>query len=190
MSDEQWLPVPGFEALYEVSDAGRVRSVTRMIDTCGRDKKTWVKRLYIGRVLGLCRTHQYDRVSLKSKHYLVHRFVALAFIPNPNNYPHVNHIDGNKKNNAASNLEWCTHEMNMKHANENNLMNPKYPVHAHLDGYGFWFPSLQSTRRYGCNPSLVHSAINGRQKSHRGFSWEYALPADSEYQKLKEKQDE
>lgn len=174
--NEQWLPVPGFEGFYEVSNTGRVRSITRMVDTCGRDKKTWVKKLYQGRILGLCTGQEYDRVSFKSKHYFVHRFVAMAFIPNPNNYPHVNHIDGNKKNNTVENLEWCTHAMNMKHANENGLVNTKYPVHAFKDGFGFWFPSLQSTKRHGCNPSLVHNVITGRQKTHREFYWEYVSP--------------
>lgn len=59
----------------------------------------------------------------KSKrNYLVHRLVAQAFIPNPDNLPYVNHIDGNKLNNNANNLEWVTQSQNIQHAHDNNLI--------------------------------------------------------------------
>lgn len=64
----------------------------------------------------------YKRVQLSNgKRYLVHRLVAEAFIPNPYNFPQVNHIDGNKQNNCVDNLEWCTQSYNMRHALNNGL---------------------------------------------------------------------
>lgn len=69
----------------------------------------------------------YKQVTLaidkKPKRFRVHRLVALLFIPNPNNYPCVNHIDGNKMNNCVSNLEWCTYAENNYHARINGLNN-------------------------------------------------------------------
>jgi len=65
----------------------------------------------------------YPSVSINRKTYRVHRLVAGTWLPNPENKPCVNHIDGNKKNNKVSNLEWCTHKENMKHAIETGLTN-------------------------------------------------------------------
>lgn len=70
-------------------------------------------------------SHGYMMVTINSKSKLVHRLVATAFIPNPNNYPQVNHIDGDKTNNRctddASNLEWCTAEYNTQHSIDHGL---------------------------------------------------------------------
>ncbi len=69
------------------------------------------------------KTKGYIFVSLGSKSVLLHRIIAKAFIPNPDNLPEVNHIDGNKANNAVSNLEWCTAKQNSQHALINGLRN-------------------------------------------------------------------
>lgn len=104
---EKWVPVSGFEGLYEISDLGRMRSY---------------KVSPSGKILSLTnKTGDYIRVVLQGigkerKSIGLHRLVAMHFIPNPNGLPEVNHIDGNRQNNAASNLEWCTRPYNAAHA--------------------------------------------------------------------------
>src|SRR2546421_705998 len=109
---ESWkaISTPGFEHLYEVSDAGRVRRSAPGRNTYagkilkgGEDKDGY-------RQVKLCDGKAHSRV------VRVNRLVALAFIPNPENKPEVNHCDGNKQNNATSNLEWCTTYDNNAHA--------------------------------------------------------------------------
>ena len=112
---EIWKSVKGYEGMYEVSNLGRMRSVTRVVER-GHNIPLSVK----GRILKFSKVQGYSRISLSqgfnSKQYKVHRLVAQAFIPNPDNKPFINHIDGVRDNNCVTNLEWCTQSENLKHA--------------------------------------------------------------------------
>ena len=119
--DEIWKPIEGYEDLYQVSSYGRVKSNDRT-EIC----KNGLVRFREGKIL---KPHQnyngYLWVSLckndKRKKNKIHRLVAQAFIPNINNKPQVNHIDGNKHNNNLKNLEWVTSKENMEHAIKKGL---------------------------------------------------------------------
>lgn len=106
--NEEWRPVVGYEGLYEVSNTGRVRSVDRYVKTCYGSY-----RLHKGKVLSPgIRPDGYLVVSLQYRMFRVHRLVAQAFLPNPDNLPQVNHRDENPGNNNVDNLEWCTAKYN------------------------------------------------------------------------------
>lgn len=111
---EIWKPIEGYDGIYEVSNKGRVRSYYN--NKHGMRKKPRI----IKGLSGL-----YETVALrkngKNNTQNVHRLVAQAFIPNPNNLKEVNHIDGNKKNNIVTNLEWVSHKSNMVHASIHHL---------------------------------------------------------------------
>lgn len=122
--EEEWKPVPGYIGYYEVSNIGNVRSVDRLVTY-----SNGIKHVYKGRMLKQDVNYKgYHRVRLhkdgKSKAFSVHRLVALAFIPNQDNLPQVNHIDENKSNNCVLNLEWCTSRYNNNYGNRiNNSVN-------------------------------------------------------------------
>ena len=121
IQDEVWKDIEGYEGLYQVSTCGNIKSLAK-------PRKNGNGRCYIQKEKLLKQSFTstgYKKVELykdgKRKSFKVHRLVAIAFIPNPDNKPEVNHIDGNKINNNIDNLEWVTSSENTIHAYETGL---------------------------------------------------------------------
>jgi hypothetical protein len=107
------MEIPGYEGLYYIEKNGDVYSQDRIVN--GRFWESKKKSPYLNKA-GYYVVTLYDKNNEK-KHFLVHRLVAIVYIPNPYNHPCINHIDRNRKNNNLNNLEWCTNMYNTQSIN-------------------------------------------------------------------------
>ncbi|MDG9966947.1 NUMOD4 domain-containing protein [Achromobacter mucicolens] len=171
-ADEEWRPVPGYERTHEVSDLGRVRSLPR-VTTRGR---------HVGGSLMQCTpaANGYVSVSFKVngtvRRFLVHRLVAMAFIPNPDGLREVDHLDGRPDNNAKANLGWVTRAENMRRAalNGQRPLGDAHGLHRltaadvrtirQLAAEGL--PSRKIGRQFSVSKTTVLSIAAGRTWGH------------------------
>lgn len=114
---EEWREIEGFPN-YRISSNGRIKSLN--YNKTGCEKILTSHRLNNG-YLGI---NLYDS-SRKSCNLLIHRLVAMAFIPNPNGYKIINHKDESRDNNSIGNLEWCNHKYNLNYGNRNSKLSSK-----------------------------------------------------------------
>jgi hypothetical protein len=173
---EIWKPIEGYDGWYEVSNIGRVRSFYISPNSN--------KRLHNPRILkGWKNPDGYPSVRLSGrKMFSIHRLVALAFIPNPDNKPQINHINGIKSDNIYTNLEWIDNRENQIHSyiklNRAHVGAKKKPIlqfdlnNKLINEY----PSIASARRAmgadsrGCS---LYKALVGKRKTYKGFKWKY-----------------
>ena len=166
---EKWVPIKGFEGRYEISSLGNLRSVPPMSKKI-RMRKTFLdKDGYVG-----CSLRGDGKYYTKK----IHRLVAEAFIPNSENKPEINHINGDKADNRVDNLEWATRR-------EQNLH--KIRVLEHYTGpipprkilcieTGVIYPSVRSAAEFvgiKGETNISHAAKNNHQSG--GYHWKYVV---------------
>lgn len=151
-----YKPIEGYEDLYEVSDEGNVRNKTtgRLLKP-GRTNRGYL-------FVNLCK----DGIS---KFKTIHRLVALAFLPNPNNYQQINHKDKNRSNNNVDNLEWCTNQYNVDYSISK-------PVNQYaLDGrlLNTYKSTSEAERQTGVPHQNICYCCLGKRLSAGGFIWKF-----------------
>lgn len=185
---EIWKDIEGYEGFYQVSNLGRVRSLDHTIH-----RTDGTTAFYRGRILTPV-GRPYLNVSLSKGPQLerprIHRLVAEAFIPNPNGYDQVDHIDCDKTNNRVDNLRWCTHQENTRYAQENGLLTGNFHYDELSDDkkLAMKLPRMVSIVRddgklYDCiadaardmsvTPGAISHVLRGLVKTCKGHTFQY-----------------
>lgn len=174
---EEWQPIAGYEGLYEVSNLGHVKSL-------GNDKSRKEKIMKPEKD-----KDGYLRVTLcrngKGKHFKVHRLVATAFLPNPEGFPEINHLDEVKTNNCISNLEWCSTKYNSNYGTRNGKIASALSKTVEASRFSdfrtieFRFVSTQEAGRNGYDQRSISACCRGcysanRRNFYKGLFWRFA----------------
>lgn len=196
---EIWKDIKGYEGLYKVSNLGKVISLDRVIYQ--EKEGITYSRLMKGKTLKYNNDKQgYLLVHLckngKRTCKKVHRLVVEAFLENKDSKEYVNHIDGNKQNNAVYNLEWVTPSENNIHAYKTKLSTPTlnmlgrkgknnpcmkkiYQINKNNHNViKLYYGSYEAQRTTGINASNIIACCKGKQRTAGGYIWKYA---DSTY---------
>ena len=166
--EEYWKDIAGFEGKYQISSLGRIKSY--LVDNSGRIMRPMV-----------C-TNGYLRIDLRKNgryyKYLIHRLVAEAFLPNPNNFEYVNHKDETRDNNCVNNLEWCTKKYNLNYGTikERQRKAKEIPVLQFTKNGEFvrqWDSSMEVEKTLGWDRSAILRCCNGKQATSHNYVWKH-----------------
>ena len=187
--NEIWKPVRDYEGLYEVSNLGRVKSLSKFHCTSKNHSSLgyWSKEKILKPQIDI---NGYKYVRLyngdKWKYFKVHYLVAKTFIPNVNNEPTVDHIDRNKQNNEVSNLRWASYVEQANNKDKTNIIKKmkkfgkkKYPNRAEKikqfnknNEYIKTFnSSREASRLLNISETSISNCVNGYSKTAGGFIW-------------------
>lgn len=166
---EVWKEILGFDILYEVSNLGRVR--TRYFKERGYTfEYRFLKPVDNGN--GYLRFNW--KLNGKQKTVYLHKLVATAFVENPNGYKEVNHLDENKKNNYADNLQWVSHVENCNHGTRNKRVAEKTSKSILCVETGIKYKSVSEAAHYmGIVKTAISNCLNGRSNTAAGYHWGY-----------------
>ena len=161
--NERWKPISGYEGYYEISDHGNVKSligwdgakyIKREMMLSPWEQKPDSENNYIRMKVHLSFNNSY-------KGFMVHRLVADAFIPNPENKPHINHIDNNPLNNHYTNLEWCTPTENITHAYKTGSRKSYHLYKKEIiSDYKKGMSQRNIAKKYNCAPISIRNLLN------------------------------
>ena len=180
----KWKDIVGYENEYQINQFGEIRT----LKDSPKLKKYDVLKPQISKRNGY--VYQMLYKNGKEKLLRVHRLVAMAFLPNPNNLPQVNHKDGNKQNNSVDNLEWCEQSDNMKHAYKNGLQIPSENQRKAIintnklkqkkvcqikDGeiINTFSGISEASRQTKISISCISRCCNLKRKSTNGYEWRF-----------------
>lgn len=181
---EVWKDIQGYENKYQVSNYGRIKSLSRRIFN-GTGYYISKEKILKGHVI----TNGYIQVELQGKPLLVHRLVAETFIENSYNKPQINHIDGDKTNNRVENLEWCTNSENQIHAYKNGLNihssrsgKPKKKVcQINLETgkiINIFNSIAEAKKSLGASKENISQVCMGKRNKCLGYGWKYFEEGD------------
>ena len=173
---EFWKDIEGYEGLYQVSNLGRVRSLDRVVQRntfCGQ-----IQQRRKGRILKTIRKPEgYVFCSLSRDNTpetkTIHRLVAEAFIPNPNNYPCVNHRNEDKTDNRVENLEWCTVQYNTNYGTRKQRQVANNPLCKRIKVDGVLFRSISEAERFlNCPKNAIFLVLKSNRNTYKGHKIE------------------
>ena len=176
LPNEIWKDIPGYKGFYQASNLGRIKRMA-----AGKIREHILKQFRVGEYMSVGPSVNNVRTQRR-----VHRLVAMAFIPNPNRFPCINHKDENKLNNTVANLEWCDVKYNCNYgtsilrcseSRKNNKYSKKVEKVDRQGNIVAIYPSLKECKTNGYNAQIISQLCNQksgcRYKTHKGYFWRF-----------------